>query len=75
MSCQITYIYPNPTTGIIYVSATLSIDKIEIYNTLGKFIKVVFDNKNITLENAYAGVYFIKIYSGNTILTKKIIKI
>jgi hypothetical protein len=69
------YIYPNPTTGIIYVSATLSIDKIEIYNTLGKFIKVVFNNKNITLENAYAGVYFIKIYSGNTILTKKIIKI
>jgi len=68
-------IYPNPTTGIIYVSTTLSIDKIEIYDTLGKFIKVVFDNKNITLENAYAGIYFIKIYSGNTIITKKIIKI
>ena len=37
--------------------------------------EIIFNNKNITLENAYAGVYFIKIYSGNTILTKKIIKI
>ena len=68
-------IYPNPTTGIISISTALSIDKIEIYNTLGKLIKVVFDNKNITLKNSYAGVYFIKIYSGNTIVTKKIIKI
>ena len=37
-------------------------------------IKVVFDNKNITLKNSYAGVYFIKI-TGDTIVTKKIIKI
>ena len=64
-------IYPNPTTWIISVSTALSIDKIEIYDTLGKFIKVVFDNKNITLENSYVGIYFIKIYSNNTIITKK----
>ena len=68
-------IYPNPTTGFISVNTKLSIDKIEIYNTLGKLMKSVLNNKNVSIENYYAGIYFIRIYSGNTIVTKKIIKI
>lgn len=68
-------IYPNPTTGFISVNTKLSIDKIEIYNTLGKLMKTVLNNKNVSIENYYTGIYFIRIYCGNTTTTKKIIKI
>jgi len=68
-------IYPNPTSDNISISTALTIDKIEIYNILGKLQKVKIENKNIFLSNSATGIYFIKIYSGDTIITKKIIKI
>ena len=68
-------IYPNPTSGTISINTELIIDKIEVYDTLGKLMKVKLASKNITLENLSTGVYFIKIYSDNKIGTKKIIKI
>ena len=68
-------IYPNPTNGTISINTELIIDKIEVYDTLGKLMKVKLASKNITLENLSTGVYFIKIYSDNKIGTKKIIKI
>jgi len=68
-------IYPNPTSSTISINTELSIDKIEVYNSLGKLMKVKLESKNITIENSYPGVYFIKIYSDNNIVTKKIIKI
>ena len=68
-------IYPNPTSDNISISTALTIDKIEMYNILGKLQKVKIENKNIFLSNSATGIYFIKIYSGDTIITKKIIKI
>ena len=68
-------LYPNPTNGSISISTELPIDKIEVYDTLGKLIKVKLESKNITIENLNSGIYFMKIYSNNSIGTKKVIKI
>lgn len=68
-------IYPNPTQDIINIkSSNLDIDKIEIYNLLGKKI-LVKSNTSINISTLPTGIYFVKITStNNTLITKKIIK-
>ena len=69
--------FPNPTTGIITISNedNLTIDKIEILDILGKTVSVKTDNTSqVDISNVANGIYIFKIYSGETIFQKKIIK-
>ena len=68
--------FPNPTSGKFTVSIDAIISKIEIYNLLGENIyqsTVSGSKAEIDLGYQTKGVYFIKVYSGQTILTKKIV--
>ncbi len=67
-------IYPNPTNNIVNVQSTFPIDKIEIYNTLGSLVNVVFNSNTVELNNAESGIYFMTVHSNNTMITKRIIK-
>ena len=67
-------VYPNPTTDFINVSANNPIDKIELYSMLGKKVVAANNTNTINVSNLDSGVYFIKLYSGNTSTSKKIIK-
>ena len=70
-------IYPNPTANIINLSYPdyLQINKIEVYNSLGQIIKRGSLSTNIiSLESNAQGVYFIKIYSSEGIINKRVIK-
>ena len=74
-------VYPNPSNGKIFVEIkdrTISFNEgeINIYNSLGKNIyqeKLISERIQIDLSNEVKGVYFIKIQSGQTIITKKIV--
>ncbi|MCB0399179.1 MAG: aryl-sulfate sulfotransferase [Winogradskyella sp.] len=66
-------IYPNPTTDFIQIESINEIDKIEVYNILGRRISVTIESK-IDLSQQPSGVYVIKIHSGNKSTTEKIIK-
>jgi hypothetical protein len=71
-------IYPNPVTNIINIKAQNNIDKISVFNQIGRLIKVLSpNNKTIQadLSNLTSGIYILKINSDNKITTKKIIKI
>ncbi|EDP72112.1 hypothetical protein FBALC1_13462 [Flavobacteriales bacterium ALC-1] len=70
---SIVNVYPNPTKDIIYVSSINTIDKIEVYNTLGHKIKETH-NKYVNLAKQASGIYFLKIYSQNSTISKKILK-
>lgn len=69
-------IYPNPTSGLVHISADQQIEKVAIYNTSGKLIY----ERNVNQENQVSvkadikeGVYFIRVSTMDKILTKKLI--
>ena len=71
-------IFPNPTTENISIKGE-HIKTIEIYNVTGELIYSLTQIKQristeINLSNIPKGIYFAKIYDGQTIHTKKIIK-
>ena len=70
-------IFPNPTERFLNISSETYINKIKIYNVLGKEIKAIKINaksKNINLQDLNAGIYMIKYLSENGIGTSKFIK-
>lgn len=71
-------IYPNPVSDLLNYSTRSKIEKIQIYNVLGKLIKEVTPNQNtneINISNLTDGVYFIAFQSEDKKATKKFIKI
>ncbi|MDY2587473.1 aryl-sulfate sulfotransferase [Winogradskyella aquimaris] len=66
-------IYPNPTNGSFKVSSTQNINKIEVYNILGKRV-LVSSGTTIDLSFQSSGVYLIKIHSDKNSITKKVVK-
>ena len=73
-------IFPNPTNGKIQFEVSgLEVGKnstLEIYNMQGEIIyQSSFINpiSEVDLSNQANGIYIVKIYDGQTILTKKIV--
>ena len=66
-------LYPNPTKGQFKIVSKTTIDKVEIYNVLGKKVSTTTLD-TIDLSNYANEIYFLKIYTSNAILTKKLIK-
>ena len=57
-----TSIYPNPTTGFLYVENVDNDEKFEIYTSTGQLlITDIFKDSFIKLDNFPKGLYFIKI--------------
>lgn len=71
-----TNIYPNPTSGIVSISLeNETIDKVEVIDILGKTIITKTGNySQIDISELANGIYIFKIYSGVTVIQKKIIK-
>lgn len=69
-------VYPNPTTGKVTISVeNETIDQVELLDILGKKIMTKSGNSSqIDLSTFSSGVYIFKIYSGNNIIQKYIIK-
>lgn len=68
-------IYPNPSNGQFTVKSN-NITSIEVYNVIGEkvFQSTIHNlNSEIDLSNQTNEIYFMKIYDGQTILTKIIV--
>ena len=68
-----TFVYPNPTSKILNINSQLTLKKLELYTLIGKKIFET-NNDKINMSLLQNGVYLLKIYSENKIITKKIIK-
>ena len=69
-----TILYPNPTTGKVLIKTNSRIDKIEIYDTLGKLIASESRTDYFNFESMKDGLYIMRIFSNNKVVNKKIIK-
>lgn len=67
-------IYPNPTTNYVSVVSKKPIDKLELYNSLGQLIKTENNANKIDLTQHTSGMYIVRIYTKNSVLTKKVLK-
>lgn len=71
-------LYPNPTKGIMTINAGgYSINKAEVYDINGRIVKSFDKAAEITslnISGLTAGVYFVKIFSGENTATQKIVK-
>jgi hypothetical protein len=68
---------PNPFNNIIQLSSGSTIQKVEIVDLMGKVVLTETINNNSATLNAnelLTGVYFIKVYQGETSSTRRIIK-
>ena len=77
---NLSFAYPNPSNGKFQFeidgSPLTKNSKVEIYDLQGKIIyqSVITNAKsNIDLNNQPNGIYFLKFYDGQAILTKKIV--
>ncbi len=68
-------IIPNPNNGIFEIKSSTTIKNIEVYNLFGKKINY-YDSRYLNslvlnLENNPKGIYFLKIFFNDRVLTKK----
>jgi len=68
---------PNPAKDYIKLSASKTIDKIEIYNILGQQVKNLSLNKtqsNVDVSSLSKGIYIVKAFIEDAVGTYKVIK-
>lgn len=67
-------VYPNPASEEVYVDSKSKIEKLELYNILGKrVIRQTEETNRIKTDFLSSGVYLLNIYSENTKTVKKVI--
>lgn len=68
-------IYPNPVNdSYITVETSLTIDRMEMYNILGKRVGANTATNKFDMSNLRSGVYILKIFSGESVSSQKVIK-
>ena len=67
-------IYPNPASTNVTVQTNQVIDKLELYNVLGKKIRVESATNSFDLSDLASGIYILKIYAGIETYSRKIVK-
>lgn len=63
-------IYPNPSTGVVFIQTNKELHNIKIFNQLGILVQTI-ENANSNLEtiNLPKGIYYIQVISKSGILT------
>ena len=66
--------FQNPVGDQLIIRTNLIVEKVELYNLQGQKILVANQEKNINFTYIPSGMYFIKIFTDQGLLSKKIIK-
>ena len=69
------FLYPNPVKNDLYIQSEHPVQKIEVYTVAGDLVmeKPAFTEK-IEMRALLSGVYFVRIYTENKIIIRKVIK-
>ncbi|MDR0834953.1 MAG: T9SS type A sorting domain-containing protein, partial [Candidatus Symbiothrix sp.] len=67
-------IYPNPAKEYVHIQSEFPIQKIEIYNPMGKLVRIEPDiTERIDVSSLSEGLYLVRIYGSDWVNTQKII--
>jgi hypothetical protein len=69
-------LYPNPAKDIAYIKSSDDIEKIQLISYSGQIILdqiTVGKQFEINTSKFEAGIYFVKIFSSNNVITRKLV--
>ena len=67
-------IYPNPTSGTVFIDSQVTIDTIEVYNTVGNLMLMQeLPNNKIDVSSLQTGLYILKVYAEGSSAVKKLV--
>lgn len=67
-------IYPNPASDVINIKTDETIDRVELYNTVGQRVFESVENiRKVDASSLTTGVYILKIYAGDRSLSERVI--
>ena len=70
-------VYPNPVTDILNIKTRDAVNKVSVYNVLGKLVYTATPNAlspTVNMSAMKTGVYFVEVTIGNTTKTVKVIR-
>ena len=70
-------VYPNPLRDVLYVKGTLSVDRVSIFDLMGRNVLKASPNKsdfNLDVSNLNKGVYMVDLKSAGKTTTIKVVK-
>jgi len=71
-------IYPNPTSNVINIAANgMNVERVELANVDGQIVSsetVASDMVTLSLEAQPAGMYFVRIYTADEVIVRKVTK-
>ena len=67
--------HPNPVKTMLSFNSNDLIEKIEVFNSIGKKVITQFNKNKIDFSNITKGIYHVKIYLNQQIITKKVLKL
>jgi len=67
-------IFPNPATNNVIIKSLKPVTKVEIYDLFGKLLWLNENSSEINISQWQNGIYFIKIFMGDKLVIKKLIK-
>ncbi|WP_158635187.1 T9SS type A sorting domain-containing protein [Formosa maritima] len=66
-------VYPNPVSNYINIATTNHIQKVDIFDILGKKVKQESRSNKINVNHLQAGIYLVKVITDKGQITKKIV--
>ncbi|OFZ10251.1 MAG: hypothetical protein A2338_02210 [Bacteroidetes bacterium RIFOXYB12_FULL_41_6] len=70
-------IYPNPTSGSVFINAGKSVERLSVINMTGSEVihqENLGENARIDLSTLPSGLYFVRIYVDGVFTTQKVVK-
>ena len=67
-------VFPNPTSDMLTIKTSYDIDKVELYDMLGKRVMKKTNSSELNLNSLSDGIYLLEIYINNVRTVKRIIK-
>jgi surface protein len=67
-------LYPNPTSGVLYIDAEISLSNIIVHDLLGKEVLRISGAQSIDMGSLMSGVYLLKLYDGNNLSIQRVVK-
>lgn len=70
---EVLSIYPNPVKDELIINVP-DVHKVQIYNSAGQLIKEHKNSNTLNMSEYLAGLYFVRIYSRNGVITEPLLK-
>ena len=61
---EVLFVYPNPTTGLIYIEG-VEVAQVQMFNTLGQKVKTVLGINEVNVDDLPQGMYLLRIMAAD----------